>query len=48
MTKAAMAQLSKNLGCEWAKDNIRVNCIAPWYEVLERRTRYEIWKWWWS
>jgi tropinone reductase I len=31
MTKAAMAQLSKNLACEWAGDGIRVNCVAPWY-----------------
>jgi len=25
----AMNQLTKNLACEWAKDNIRTNCIAP-------------------
>ncbi|HYK77826.1 MAG TPA: SDR family oxidoreductase, partial [Daejeonella sp.] len=31
MTKAALVQLSKNLACEWAADNIRVNAIAPWY-----------------
>ncbi len=31
MTKAAMIQLTKNLACEWAQDNIRVNAIAPWY-----------------
>lgn len=30
MTKAAMAQLSKNLACEWAQDGIRVNNVAPW------------------
>ncbi|WCJ20459.1 NAD(P)-binding Rossmann-fold superfamily protein [Euphorbia peplus] len=30
-TKAAMNQLTKNLACEWAKDNIRVNCVAPWF-----------------
>jgi len=29
MTKAAISQLTKNLAVEWAKDNIRVNCIAP-------------------
>ncbi|KAK1568175.1 hypothetical protein Q3G72_021417 [Acer saccharum] len=28
-TKGAMNQLTKNLACEWAKDNIRVNSIAP-------------------
>ena len=25
----AINQLAKNLACEWAKDNIRVNSIAP-------------------
>ncbi|XP_060668201.1 tropinone reductase homolog At5g06060-like isoform X2 [Ziziphus jujuba] len=28
---AAMNQLTKNLACEWAKDNIRSNCVAPWF-----------------
>ncbi|MCF6366542.1 MAG: SDR family oxidoreductase [Bacteroidales bacterium] len=31
MTKAAINQLTKNLAVEWAKDNIRVNAVAPWY-----------------
>ena len=31
MTKAAMGQLTYNLACEWAKDNIRVNVVSPWY-----------------
>jgi Tropinone reductase 1 len=31
MTKAALIQLTKNLACEWAKDQIRVNAVAPWY-----------------
>ena len=31
MTKAAVIQLTKNLSVEWAKDNIRVNCVSPWY-----------------
>ncbi|KAF3339799.1 tropinone reductase [Carex littledalei] len=30
-TKAAINQLAKNLACEWAKDNIRANSVAPWY-----------------
>lgn len=30
-TKAAMNQLTKNLACEWAKDNIRINSVSPWY-----------------
>ncbi|XP_058781859.1 tropinone reductase homolog At5g06060-like [Vicia villosa] len=29
--KAAINQLNKGLACEWAKDNIRINCVAPWY-----------------
>ncbi|KAG5528383.1 hypothetical protein RHGRI_029151 [Rhododendron griersonianum] len=29
--KGAMNQLTKNLACEWAKDNIRCNCVAPGY-----------------
>ncbi|KAJ7960154.1 Tropinone reductase-like protein [Quillaja saponaria] len=28
-SKAAINQLTKNLACEWAKDNIRSNCVAP-------------------
>lgn len=28
-TKGAKNQLTKSLACEWAKDSIRVNCIAP-------------------
>ena len=31
MTKAALSQMSYNLACEWAKDNIRVNAVSPWY-----------------
>jgi len=31
MTKGAINQLVKNLACEWGKDGIRVNGIAPWY-----------------
>ncbi|KAH0632273.1 hypothetical protein KY284_035059 [Solanum tuberosum] len=29
-TKGAMNQLTRNLAYEWAKDNIRVNAVAPW------------------
>jgi Tropinone reductase 1 len=31
MTKAAMTQLSYNLGCEWATRKIRINTVSPWY-----------------
>ncbi|KAH9661588.1 Tropinone reductase [Citrus sinensis] len=30
-TKGAINQLTRNLACEWAKDNIRCNSVAPWY-----------------
>lgn len=30
-TKGAVNQLTKNLACEWAKDGIRSNAVAPWY-----------------
>jgi len=30
-SKGAMNQITKNLACEWAKDGIRVNSVAPWY-----------------
>lgn len=31
MSKAAMIQLTRNLGVEWAPWDIRVNAVAPWY-----------------
>lgn len=30
-SKAAMNQVTRNWGCEWALDGIRVNAVAPWY-----------------
>lgn len=30
-TKAAMNQITGNWACEWGRDGIRVNCVAPWY-----------------
>ncbi|XP_050938853.1 tropinone reductase homolog, partial [Cucumis melo] len=29
-TKGAIKQITKNLVCEWAKDNIRINTVASW------------------
>ncbi|XP_030926391.1 tropinone reductase homolog At2g29290-like isoform X2 [Quercus lobata] len=29
-TKGGLNQLAKNFACEWAKDNIRSNSVAPW------------------
>ena len=31
MTKAAIIQLTRHLAVEWSADNIRVNCVSPWY-----------------
>jgi NAD(P)-dependent dehydrogenase (short-subunit alcohol dehydrogenase family) len=31
MTKASIIQLTKHLASEWSADQIRVNCISPWY-----------------
>ncbi|XP_057971003.1 tropinone reductase homolog At5g06060-like [Malania oleifera] len=29
-SKGAINQVTKNLACEWARDNIRTNTVAPW------------------
>ncbi|XVF76669.1 hypothetical protein PTKIN_Ptkin13bG0285400 [Pterospermum kingtungense] len=29
-SKGAINQITKNLACEWAKDNIRTNTVSPW------------------
>lgn len=30
-TKGAINQLAKTLACEWGKDKIRINSVAPWF-----------------
>jgi Tropinone reductase 1 len=30
-TQAALNQLARNLACEWGREGIRVNALAPWY-----------------
>ena len=32
---AAINQLAKSLACEWARDGIRVNSVAPWVTLTE-------------
>ena len=42
MSKIAVIQFSKVLACEWTKDNIRVNAVAPWMTMtpmLEEATK---------
>jgi tropinone reductase I len=36
MAKAALIQMTRNFACEWAKDGIRVNAVAPWYVRTQR------------
>lgn len=31
MAKAALIQMTRNFCIEWAKDNIKVNAVCPWY-----------------
>lgn len=30
-TKSALVQLARSLACEWGREGIRVNAVAPWY-----------------
>jgi|APGre2960657444_1045066.scaffolds.fasta_scaffold01713_3 Tropinone reductase 1 len=32
-SKAALNQLARNLACEWGRQGVRVNAVAPWYTV---------------
>lgn len=31
MSKSGLIQLTRNLACEWASKNIRVNAVSPWF-----------------
>lgn len=35
ISKAGLNQLAASLACEWAKDGIRVNSVAPWVTLTE-------------
>ncbi|XP_019056608.1 PREDICTED: tropinone reductase homolog At2g29290-like isoform X3 [Tarenaya hassleriana] len=39
-TKGAMNQLTRNLACEWASDNIRANSVCPWFISTPLAYRY--------
>jgi NAD(P)-dependent dehydrogenase (short-subunit alcohol dehydrogenase family) len=41
-TKAAVAQLSRTMALEWARDNIQVNCLAPGF-LLTPLTEAGLW-----
>lgn len=38
-TKAAMNQFARNLACEWGRQGIRVNSVAPWYTRTDMVTQ---------
>ncbi len=42
ITKAGMAQLTKTMALEWARDNIQVNCLAPGF-LLTPLTEKGLW-----
>lgn len=33
MSKSGLIQLTRNLACEWARNNIRVNAVSPWFTL---------------
>ncbi|KAB1225868.1 hypothetical protein CJ030_MR1G027861 [Morella rubra] len=39
-TKGGMDQLARSLACEWAKDNIRSNSVAPWLITTPLSEKY--------
>jgi NAD(P)-dependent dehydrogenase (short-subunit alcohol dehydrogenase family) len=42
ITKSGVAQLTKTMALEWAKDNIQVNCLAPGF-ILTPLTEKGVW-----
>jgi gluconate 5-dehydrogenase len=42
ITKSGVAQLTKTMALEWAKDNIQVNCLAPGF-ILTQLTETGLW-----
>jgi NAD(P)-dependent dehydrogenase (short-subunit alcohol dehydrogenase family) len=42
LTKAGVGQLTKTMALEWAKDNVRVNCLAPGF-ILTPLTEVGLW-----
>jgi NAD(P)-dependent dehydrogenase (short-subunit alcohol dehydrogenase family) len=42
MTKGAVAQVTRTMAIEWAKDNIQVNCIAPGF-MMTPLTETSLW-----
>jgi gluconate 5-dehydrogenase len=42
LTKAGVAQLTRTMALEWAKDNIQVNCLAPGF-ILTPLTEVGLW-----
>src|SRR3546814_2822284 len=39
MAKSGLIQLTRNLACEWAEDNIRVNAVSPWFTRTPNTSR---------
>jgi len=42
ITKSGVAQLTKTMALEWAKDNIQVNCLAPGF-IMTQLTETGLW-----
>jgi gluconate 5-dehydrogenase len=42
LTKSGVAQMTKTMALEWARDNIQVNCLAPGF-ILTKLTETGLW-----